>query len=80
MAYNFLKSSGDSGARYHQVSIGADYLLSKRTDNYTIVSYTHAPGENGAGEAQAVIGATDIDAGRPSQTRVNVVSDIGSDH
>lgn len=71
-AYNFLKSSGDSGARYHQVSVGADYLLSKRTDIYTIVSYAHASGQNGAGDAQAVIGATDIDAGKASQTRVNV--------
>ncbi|WP_321794730.1 porin [Caballeronia sp. J97] len=72
ISYNYLKSTGDSSARYHQVSIGADYLFSKRTDMYLILGYTHAAGQNGSGEAQAVIGATDIDAGRPSQARVNV--------
>ncbi|WP_088502552.1 porin [Burkholderia ubonensis] len=72
ISYNYLKSSGDSSAHYHQVSLGADYLLSKRTDIYAILGYTHAAGRNGTGEAQAVIGATDIDAGRASQVRVNL--------
>jgi predicted porin len=71
-SYNYLKSTGDSSARYHQGSIGVDYSLSKRTDVYSVVSYTHAAGQNGSGNAQAVIGATDIDAGRASQARFNI--------
>lgn len=71
-SYNYLKSTGDSGARYHQGSVGVDYILSKRTDVYTVLSYTHAAGQNGHGNAQAVIGATDIDAGAASQVRFNI--------
>ncbi len=61
-----------ASARYHQGSVGVDYLLSKRTDVYSVLSYTHAAGQNGSGNAQAVIGATVIDAGKASQVRFNV--------
>ncbi|MGU7774542.1 hypothetical protein ACV229_30750 [Burkholderia sp. MR1-5-21] len=39
---------------------------------YTVASYGHATGENGAGSAQAVIGSMDIDAGKRSQAIVTV--------
>jgi len=65
--YNYTKSNGDSSAKYHQVNLGIDYLLSKRTDVYATVGYTHASGQNGVGAAQAVIGSYDIDAGASSQ-------------
>ncbi|WP_175000751.1 porin [Burkholderia lata] len=67
VGYNFTWSGGDSSARYHQVNVGADYLLSKRTDLYTTVGYQHANGFNGAGPAQAVIGSYNVDAGTNSQ-------------
>ena len=67
VGYNYTKTSGDSSAKYHMVSIGADYNLSKRTDVYVVAGYTHASGQNGAGPAQAVVGSYDIDAGRSSQ-------------
>lgn len=35
---------GLSRAKYSQFNIGADYLLSKRTDLYTVVVYQHAAG------------------------------------
>lgn len=70
--YNYTKSSGDSSARYHQFNLGVDYLLSKRTDLYSTVGYTHASGENGQGAAQAVIGSYDVDAGASSQALVMV--------
>jgi len=54
-AYNFMKSHGESSATYHQATLAADYLLSKRTDVYASVSYGHASGSNGKGAAQAVI-------------------------
>ncbi|WP_177314197.1 hypothetical protein [Burkholderia ubonensis] len=36
-----------------------------------MVGYAHATGSNGSGSAQAVAGATGVDAGGPSQLRVN---------
>jgi predicted porin len=51
IGYNYLKTSDDSSARYHQVSVGADYLLSRRADLYAIFGYTHGAGQNGMGDA-----------------------------
>ncbi|TKC90905.1 hypothetical protein FAZ69_05915 [Trinickia terrae] len=34
----------DNGAKYHQVNLGADYFLSKRTDIYLIGAWQHASG------------------------------------
>ncbi|MBN3787327.1 porin [Burkholderia sp. Ac-20353] len=72
LGYNYLRSVGDSSAKYHQFSLGADYNFSKRTDVYAVASYGHASGENGAGSAQAVIGSIDVDAGKSSQAIVTV--------
>ncbi|MDN7526344.1 porin [Burkholderia orbicola] len=71
LAYNDLRASGDSSARYRQVSGGTSYLLTKRTDLYSMVGYAHASGSNGRGAAQAVVGATAVDAGGPTQWRFN---------
>ncbi|KVO18996.1 hypothetical protein [Burkholderia ubonensis] len=71
LAYNHLHASGDSSARYRQLSAGAACLLSKRTDLYAMVGYVHAIGSNDNGSAQAVVGAKGVDAGGPSQLRVN---------
>ncbi len=62
LGYSYTKSSGDTSATYHQVSIGADYFLSKRTDLYMTAAYQHASGETGNGTggemaAQASIGS-----------------------
>jgi predicted porin len=61
---------GDSSATYHQVSAGASYSLSKRTNVYLIGGYTHGSGQNGAGDAEAVVGSYDIDSGKSSQAIV----------
>ncbi|MFB9124088.1 porin [Paraburkholderia dipogonis] len=65
--YNYTRSGGNSSATYHQGNLGVDYLLSKRTDVYLAGAYTHASGQNGAGDAQAVVGSYDVDAGKQSQ-------------
>jgi predicted porin len=44
VGYSYTKSSGDTDATYHQVSLGADYNLSKRTDVYLIGAWQHASG------------------------------------
>ncbi|WP_321936315.1 porin [Paraburkholderia sp. J8-2] len=72
IGYNYTKSSGDSSATRHQVALAADYLVSKRTDIYGVVAYAHAAGTDGLGQAQAVIGSSDIDAGKSSQALVTV--------
>ncbi|MGV2289629.1 porin [Trinickia sp. YCB016] len=72
LGYDFLRASGDSSARYHQISLAGTYALSKRSDLYGVLGYTHASGSNGHGAAQGVIGATGVDAGGPSQARANL--------
>jgi predicted porin len=47
-AYNYTRGSkieGNSAPQYHQVSLGVDYYLSKRTDVYLIGVYQHALGD-----------------------------------
>lgn len=62
LGYSYTKASGDTSATYHQVSLGADYSLSKRTDVYLVGAYQHASGNTGNGSggsmaAQASIGS-----------------------
>ena len=67
VGYIYTKASGDNDAKYHQVSLGADYSLSKRTDIYLVGAYQHASGRNADGtSAQASIGSYGI-AGKSSQ-------------
>lgn len=72
VGYDFLKSHGDSSATYHQVTLAADYALSKRTDLYASASYEHASGSNGAGPAQAVIADAYVAGGTSTQELVMV--------
>jgi predicted porin len=57
VGYSYTKSSGDTGATYHQVSLGADYSLSKRTDVYLVSAWQHASGETLNADGTAVVGA-----------------------
>jgi predicted porin len=70
LGYTYEKASGDTGAHYNQVGIGADYTISKRTDFYALGAYQKASGTqatfttNAAGQtvrvnqqAQASIGS-----------------------
>ncbi len=74
LGYSYTKASGDTDAKYHQVSLGGDYSLSKRTDIYLVGAYQHASGtqrvSNGTTlvtqAAQASIGSYGI-AGTSSQ-------------
>jgi predicted porin len=57
LGYSYTKSSGDTGASYNQVSLGADYNLSKRTDVYLIGAYQHASGDTLNANDTAVVAA-----------------------
>jgi predicted porin len=72
IGYNYLKSHGDSSATYQQITLAADYALSKRTDLYGTMSYGHASGNNGSGVAQAVISDAYVDGGKATQELVIV--------
>ncbi|KVG64079.1 porin [Burkholderia cenocepacia] len=74
LGYSYTKASGNTDAKYHQVSVGADYSLSKRTDVYLVGAYQHASGtqlnEDGTtSAAQASIGSYGY-AGTRSQEMV----------
>ncbi|AJY12909.1 porin [Burkholderia dolosa] len=76
VGYSYTRSGGDTSATYRQVSAGADYSLSKRTDVYLTAAYQHASGQTGDGSgsamaAQASIGSYGY-AGTSSQTMVNL--------
>jgi len=71
IGYLYMKSSGASSATYHEAAFQVDYALSKSTDVYSFIAYTHASGSNGLGAAQAVIGSLDQNAGKPSQVNIN---------
>lgn len=55
--YTYMKSSGVSDSKYNQLSVGADYSLSKRTDLYAIAGYTKASGQTREGGVLVPVGA-----------------------
>lgn len=74
--YSYTKSSGDTGATYHQVSLGADYSLSKRTDVYLVGAWQHASGEtlNADGTAVTIAQASVGSYGTPGTNAQEMVS------
>jgi predicted porin len=44
VGYSYEKAYGNTSATYNQVSLGADYALSKKTDVYVVAAYQHASG------------------------------------
>ncbi|TKC87826.1 porin [Trinickia terrae] len=73
LGYSYTKSSGNTAATYHQISLGADYNLSKRTDVYLVGAYQHASGNtlNATGtavvNAEASVGSYGYSSGNNSQ-------------
>ena len=57
LGYSFTKSSGDSSARYNQVSILGDYSISKRTDFYVIGGWQHASGTTRSADGASIVPA-----------------------
>jgi predicted porin len=78
LGYTYTKASGDTGAHYNQVSLGADYSLSKRTDLYAIGAWQKASGtqKNADGvttsDAQASVGSFGYSSGSDHQEIVIV--------
>ncbi|GLU33494.1 porin [Trinickia caryophylli] len=57
LGYSYTKSSGDTSAKYHQISLGADYSLSKRTDVYLVGAWQHASGDQRSASTGAIVSA-----------------------
>ncbi|REG52422.1 putative porin [Paraburkholderia sp. BL6669N2] len=77
LGYIYTHGAGDTSATYHQGSLGADYLLSKRTDLYLIGAYQHANGTQRAADgshvtADASVGSYGLTAGSSSQAIISL--------
>ena len=76
LGYSWTHGAGDSSNTYNQVSLGADYNLSKRTDLYALAAYQHANGQQpGAApgvSAGASIGSYGYDSASSSQELVSL--------
>ncbi|PVX84299.1 porin [Paraburkholderia unamae] len=77
LGYTYTHGAGDTSATYNQVSIGADYNLSKRTDLYAVAAYQHANGtqRNADGTtsvAGAAIGSYSYNSSTSSQELVSL--------
>ena len=77
MGYIYTKASGDASATYHQVSLGGDYNLSKRTDIYLVGAYQHASGDQRASNgalvsAGAAVGSYGYNSASSSQEVVSL--------
>ena len=76
LGYTWTHGSGDSSNTYNQISIGADYNLSKRTDLYALAAWQRAsgqqPGAAAGTTAGASIGSYGIESASNSQTMVNI--------
>jgi predicted porin len=59
IGYSYERSTGNSSAKYNQVSLGFDYALSKKTDVYVVGAWQKATGtqDPDGGQAQASIGS-----------------------
>ncbi|WP_420957061.1 porin [Burkholderia gladioli] len=79
IAYDYTRGSkvnGQSAAQYHQVNLGVNYFLSKRTDLYAIGVYQHALGYDSTGN-RAVASINNITA---SATPNQVAAQVGIRH
>jgi predicted porin len=78
LGYTYTHGSGDASASYNQVSLGADYNLSKRTDLYLLGAYQKASGhqrDQSTGnivDAGASVGSYGYGAGSTSQEIVSL--------
>lgn len=75
-SYAYTHSSGVNNARYQQVDLGFDYLISKRTDFYGGTIYQHAAGTNSLG----VSAVAEIGPATPSSNNHQILAIVGMGH
>ncbi len=83
VGYDYTKGSGNNvDAGYNQVSLGADYALSKRTDLYALAAYQKVSGNTiDAGTGQVVAATASIaDFGNDATTNNQTMVMLGIRH
>lgn len=75
-AYDYTKGYGLGDAKYHQAMLGADYLLSKRTDLYVDGVYQHASGTDSTNRPAVA----NINLLSPSSTSNQIAAVVGIRH
>jgi predicted porin len=81
IGYTYTHSTGDASATYHQISLGGDYNLSKRTDVYLVGAWQRANGNqrNAAGDLQSSV-ASVADYGYNSTSNNQTIVSLGIRH
>ncbi|MGA7778731.1 MAG: porin [Paraburkholderia sp.] len=81
LGYTYTHGAGDTSATYNQVSLGADYNLSKRTDVYLMGVYQHANGtqRTSATTTQTAV-ASAADYGFSSDSSSQEIAALGIRH
>ncbi|WP_233834404.1 porin [Paraburkholderia sp. ZP32-5] len=82
IGYAYTRGTGDATATYNQVSLGADYSLSKRTDLYAVGAWQHASGDQRDPTTGALVPATASigSYGNQSGTENQVMVSVGIRH
>ncbi|TDN62447.1 porin [Paraburkholderia sp. BL10I2N1] len=82
LGYAYTKGHGDASATYHQVSLGGDYSISKRTDFYLVGAWQHASGEQRDPTTGLLVSSTASIAsyGNQSSTDNQVMVSLGIRH
>jgi predicted porin len=81
LGYTYTHANGDASATYHQISLGGDYNLSKRTDVYLVGAWQRANGtqRNAAGGLGAAV-ASVADYGYDSTSNNQTIVSLGIRH
>ncbi len=80
VGYSYTRARGDTSATYHQVSAGADYVLSKRTDLYAVGAWQRANGEQRTLDGQTQVAQASIGSYGYGGTRTQGIINLGLRH
>ncbi|HTI18000.1 MAG TPA: porin [Trinickia sp.] len=80
LGYNYTHASGDTNASYNQVSAGADYSLSKRTDVYLVGAWQHASGNQGDASGGSVPAVASVGSYGYGGTSTQLLLSVGLRH
>ncbi|MCP3717737.1 MULTISPECIES: porin [unclassified Paraburkholderia] len=81
LGYTWTHGSGDTSNTYNQVSLGADYNLSKRTDLYAVAAWQHANGtQRDSATTTSIAGASIGSYGYNSATSSQTMVSLGIRH
>ncbi|MEM5329650.1 porin [Paraburkholderia sp. JHI2823] len=81
LGYTWTHGAGDVSNTYNQISLGADYNLSKRTDLYAVAAWQHANGtQRDSATTTSIAGASIGSYGYNSATSSQTMVSLGIRH